>query len=94
MTARSERPMRRWISTVRPSTLPRLESRVLRSCVAYGSMEYSAVSQPPFTPCCFIQEGTPASMVAAQITRVEPKDTSTEPVACGAMPASKVMERS
>lgn len=33
-------------------------------------------------------------MVAAQITRVVPKETSTEPVACGAMLASKVMGRS
>ena len=35
-------------------------------------MEYSAVSQPPLTPCCFIQVGTPGSIVAAQMTCVEP----------------------
>src|SRR5579864_5029873 len=52
-------------------------------------MEYSAVSQPPCTPWSFIQRGTPSSMVAAQMTRVSPKATSTEPVACGAMPGVK-----
>jgi hypothetical protein len=39
----------------------------------------------PLDPCCFIQVGTPGSMVAAQITWVAPKRTRTEPVACGAM---------
>ena len=86
--------MRRWISTVRPSILPREMSRDFRSSVEYGSIEYSAVSQPPGTFCCFIQVGTPGSMVAAQMTRVAPKETRTEPVACGAMPASKEIGRS
>src|SRR6478609_1630927 len=57
-------------------------------------MEYSAVSQPPLTPCCFIHDGTLGSMVAAQMTRVEPKPIRTEPEACGAMPASRVIGRS
>ena len=57
-------------------------------------MEYSAVIQPPRTPCSFIQRGTPSSMVAAQITRVSPKATSTEPVAWGAMPGVKETGRS
>lgn len=57
-------------------------------------MEYSAVSQPPFTPCWRIQDGTFGSIIAAQMTRVEPNDTSTEPVAWGAILASKVTGRS
>ena len=43
---RGERPMRRWISTVRPCCLPRADSRTVRSWVARGSMPYSAVTQP------------------------------------------------
>ena len=57
-------------------------------------MEYSAVSQPPGTPCIFIQRGTSSWMVAAQMTRVLPKETSTEPLAWGAMPGMKVTSRS
>ena len=45
-TARSERPMRRWISWVRPLCLPRAASRAVRVCVARGSMPYSALIQP------------------------------------------------
>src|SRR5438132_8650 len=60
-------------------------SRGFRCSVAYGSIEYSAVIQPPETPCSFIQRGTPSSIIAAQITRVLPQAASTEPVACGAM---------
>ena len=83
-TARSERPMRRWISDERPSILPREMSRGLRSSVEYGSIEYSAVSHPPSTFCARIQRGTSSSIVAVQMTRVSPNETSTEPVACGA----------
>src|SRR5256714_12772601 len=68
-------------------------SRGLRGCVEYGSIEYSAVSQPPVTPCSFIQRGTASSIVVAQITRVLPIDTSTEPLACGATFNSKLMGR-
>ena len=41
-----------------------------RVCVEYGSIEYSAVSQPPVTACSFIQRGTASSIVTPQITRV------------------------
>lgn len=56
-------------------------------------MEYSAVSQPPSTRCTFIQRGTSSSIVTAQITFVRPKVTSTEAVAFGAMPVSKLIGR-
>ncbi len=46
MHARSDRPMSRLISCVRPPTLPLTDSRPLRVCVAAGSIAYSAVSQP------------------------------------------------
>src|SRR2546429_9181671 len=68
-------------------------SRALRGCVEYGSMEYSAVSQPPVTPCSFIQRGTASSIVTPQITRVCPIDTSTELLAYGATFNSKLIER-
>ena len=45
-TARSERPISRWISCVRPLCLPRAASRGERVCVARGSIPYSAVTQP------------------------------------------------
>ena len=41
-----ERPIRRWISCVRPPCLPAAASRRVRSWVARGSMPYSAVTQP------------------------------------------------
>ena len=56
-------------------------------------MEYSAVSHPPLTFCTCIQRGTASSIVAAQTTRVLPKETSTDPAACGAMPGSNVTGR-
>src|ERR1043166_2092592 len=68
-------------------------SRGLRGCVEYGSIEYSAVSQPPLTPCSFIQRGTTSSIVTAQITRVLPMETITEPLACDATFNSKLSER-
>ena len=45
-TARRLRPIRRWISRVRPLCLPADASRRVRSRVARGSMPYSAVIQP------------------------------------------------
>src|SRR4029077_14995928 len=57
-------------------------------------MEYSAVSQPPVTLCSFIQRGTASSIITPQITRVLPIETSTEPLACGAMPKSNATGRS
>ena len=70
--------MSRWISVARPSTFPRELSRCFRWRVEYGSMEYSAVTQPPRTCCSFIQRGTASSIMAEQITRVSPVLTSTE----------------
>ena len=58
-TPRSERPIRRWISTVRPSWRPRVASRCLRSPVDAGSIPYSAVTQPVPRPA--IQRGTLSS---------------------------------
>src|SRR5213595_1614262 len=78
---------------LRPSIRPFVISRGFRVCVEYGSIEYSAVSQPPVTPCSFIQRGTASSMVTAQITRVLPIETSTEPLACGATFNSKLSGR-
>src|SRR5512138_486058 len=72
---------------------PLAMSRALRGCVEYGSIEYSAVSQPPLTPCSFIQRGTASSIVTPQITRVCPTETSTEPLAYGATFNSKLIGR-
>ena len=86
--------MRRWISWLRPSSLPLLMSRALRSRVEAGSMEYSAVSQPPWTFCSFIQRGTFSSMETVQMTWVLPKQQRTLPMAAGAMWGMKRMGRS
>jgi secondary thiamine-phosphate synthase enzyme len=79
MDARSERPMSRLISCVRPPMRPLTDSRSLRVCVARGSIEYSAVTQPRPDP--LRQRGTPSVTLAAQSTRVRPNSTSTEPSA-------------
>src|SRR5262252_9064598 len=79
-TARSERPIRRWISWVRPLCLPRAASRAVRVCVARGSMPYSAVIQP--WPLPRRKGGTTSSTLAVQSTWVSPNSTSTEPSAC------------
>ena len=68
MQARSERPISRLISCVRPPIRPRTDSRSLRVCVARGSIEYSAVTQP--RPLPLRQRGTPSVTLAAQSTRV------------------------
>ena len=70
--ARSERPISRWISTVRPLCLPLAASRSMRSGDAPGSIEYSAVTQP--LPEFFIQRGTSSSIDAVHSTRVLPND--------------------
>ena len=75
--ARSERPISRWISTLRPSRLT--PSRALRCGVAPGSIAYSAVSQP--LPLPRRNGGTPSVTEAVQITRVRPHSMSTEPAA-------------
>ena len=67
-TARRLRPISRWISVVRPSTLAR--SRALRGLVLPGSMLYSAVTQP--LPLPVIQAGTFGSTLAVQSTVVPP----------------------
>src|SRR4051794_33782695 len=77
--ARSERPMSRLISWVRPPMRPFTDSRSLRVWVARGSIEYSAVTQPRPEP--FRQRGTPSVTLAAHSTRVRPNSTSTEPSA-------------
>ena len=86
MTPRSERPIRRWISTVRPSGRPRVTSRALRSPVDAGSIPYSAVTQPRPEPLS--QRGTPSWAEAVQITRVSPIEISAEPVAVRTNPGS------
>ncbi len=73
--ARNERPISRRISWVRPDR--RSCSRLFRGLVAYGSMLYSAVSQP--TPRPVIHSGTPGMIDAAQITWVLPQRIRAEP---------------
>ena len=77
--ARSDRPIRRWISTVRPLCLPLAASRSTRSGDEPGSIEYSAVTHP--VPVPFIHLGTSSSIDAVHSTRVRPKLTSTLPAA-------------
>ena len=79
VTARSDRPISRWISWVRPDCRPRTASRSMRSADEPGSNEYSAVTQP--LPVPRIQRGTSSSTEAVQSTRVRPMATSTEPAA-------------
>ena len=80
VTARSDRPISRWISCVRPPTLPADASRWFRVVVARGSMPYSAVTQP--LPELRRNGGTRSSTLAVQMTRVSPASISTEPSAC------------
>ena len=80
VTARSDRPMSRWISCVRPPTFPDEASRVVRVVVARGSMPYSAVTQP--LPLLRRNGGTRSSTLAVQITLVRPASMSTEPSGC------------
>ena len=90
-TARSERPIRRWISSVRPPCLPADASRRVRSLVARGSMPYSAVTQP--RPCPLSQGGRRSSSVAVTSTWVSPNFTKQEPSACFTTPRSRVTAR-
>src|ERR1043165_4134784 len=91
-TARSERPIRRWISSVRPPCLPAEASRRVRSLVARGSMPYSAVTQP--RPCPFSHGGMRSSRVAVTSTCVSPNFTKQEPSAYFTTPRSSVTTRS
>ena len=92
ITPRSERPIRRWISTVRPSGRPLFTSRCLRSPVEAGSIPYSAVTHPRPEPAS--QRGTLSCTEAVQITRVSPIEISAEPVAGRTNPGSIVTGRS
>ena len=79
--ARSERPMRRWISVERASCFSFLMSRSLRPPpVDDGSMAYSAVTHP--CPLPFRKDGMVDSTLAVQRTQVSPHFTSTLPAAC------------
>src|SRR3954452_20181148 len=90
-TPRTDRPMRRWISTVRPSGRPRVASRCLRSPVDAGSIPYSAVTHP--RPVPFSHFGTPGCQEAVQITRVSPIEMSADPVAVRTKSGSIVVGR-
>ena len=79
VTARKDRPIRRWISWVRPLCLPRAASRSIRLWVARGSMPYSAVTQP--SPVPFNQRGVPVSTEAVHSTWVWPNLARHEPSA-------------
>ena len=76
-TERNERPMRRWISCVRPDCFPLAASRSTRVPVEPGSNEYSAVTHP--LPVLRSHGGTRSSTDAVHNTRVLPKLTSTDP---------------
>ena len=84
VTLRSERPMSRWISCVRPPCRPCAASRAERVCVARGSIPYSAVTQP--LPLPFRNGGTRSSTEAAQSTCVSPRAIRAEPSAWRATP--------
>ena len=79
-TERSDRPISRWISCVRPPTLPGGRLALRAREVARGSMPYSAVTQP--LPELRRNGGTRSSTLAVQITFVRPTSISTEPSAC------------
>lgn len=79
-TARRARPIRRWISIVRPEIFPLDDSLIFLVSVARGSMEYSAVIQP--FPLFRMNGGTRSSMLALQMTFVSPTVISTEPSGC------------
>src|SRR6185503_14681350 len=85
-TERKERPIRRWISTVRPPCLPAEASRRVRSLVARGSMPYSAVTQP--RPWPLSHGGRRSSRLAVTRTWVSPNFTKHEPSAYFTTPRS------
>src|ERR1700756_4835256 len=92
MVALSERPIRRWISTVRPLCFPADASRRVRSSVARGSIPYSAVTQP--RPWPFSQGGSRSSRVAVTRTWVSPNFTRHDPSAYLTTPRSSETARS
>src|SRR3546814_6188099 len=77
VTARSERPIRRWISCVRPE--PAARARSMRLSVERGSMPYSPVTQP--RPLLRRKGGTESSTLAVQSTWVSPNLARQEPSA-------------
>src|SRR5205807_3910540 len=83
--ARKERPIRRWISWVRPPIRPWMASREPRSWVARGSIEYSAVTQPDPVPRRW--PGTRSSTDAVTFTRVRPNSTTQDPSAWTLVPS-------
>ena len=87
--ARSDRPIRRSISRLRP--LVDARRRSMRWSVERGNIPYSAVTQP--VPRPRIQRGTSSSTVAVQITCVSPSLTRAEPSAFGMKPGSIVIGR-
>src|SRR5438874_8109951 len=91
-TARSERPISRWISSVRPPCLPTDASRRVRSFVARGSMPYSAVTQP--RACPLSHGGSRSSSVAVTRTCVSPNFTKQDPSAYFTTPRSSETARS
>ena len=80
VTARTARPISRWISTVRPFCFPDEASRCVRCPVDAGSSEYSAVIHP--FPRPIIHRGTLSSTDAVQSTLVFPCEMSTDPCGC------------
>ena len=92
VTVRSERAMRRWISWVRPDCFPFAASRLARSGVDPGSIEYSAVTHPLPEPRS--HGGIRSSTEAVHRTRVRPIETSTEPGAKTVKSRSKLTGRS
>src|SRR5258708_8809962 len=77
MQARSDLPMSREISCVRPPMRPLTDSRSLRVLVALGSIAYSAVIQP--RPLPRPQRGTSSSALAPQTTRAHPHSMTADP---------------
>ena len=84
MMPRSDRPISRLISWVRPPTRPLRDSRSLRVLVARGSISYSLVTQPSPDPLRHL--GTPSVTDAATRTRVRPNSTRTDPSAWSSQP--------
>ena len=91
VTARSDRPIRRWISWVRPDCFPLAASRPTRSADDPGSSEYSAVTQP--LPLPRIHGGTRSSTDAVHSTLVLPIETSTDPWANSVKSRTKLTGR-
>ena len=76
--ARRLRPIRRWISALRPLSFSLEMSRRDRSRLARGSMEYSAVTQPVPSGTW---RGARSSTLAQQSTWVLPQRIRQEPSA-------------